>query len=233
MTGMEGKADRGYLLIPAVSFLALLAYEACLGAFVMARGQEYLVQHRAAVLAASYLERVIMLVPIVWLLARRSISLGSIGLRADLRDAGLAAGLGSNLLLNAAAIALFALKAQAGKTLGQAYSGWLPDLIKLLMVAFTEEVFFRGVLQNVLRQVLGRPILSIPASALAFGLFHIAYLWFPALGLSAVVFTFAAGLIFALLYHFTGNLWWGFWLHFLLNFKAPLLCLMVALGQKV
>jgi len=95
---------------------------------------------------------------------------------------------------------------------------WLATfmLANLFFVSLAEEAFFRGYLQQRLREALGgMPALLI--SALLFGLAHA-----PG-GVLLVVFATLAGLLYGLAWHWSGRLWLATALHFALNITHLLL----------
>jgi uncharacterized protein len=90
----------------------------------------------------------------------------------------------------------------------------------MLMVAFTEEMVFRGyVLRNL--QTSTSKLIALFVSAALFAIFHSAN---PGANWLALVNIFLAGLLLGINYIFTGNLWFGIALHFAWNFlQGPVL----------
>jgi len=81
-----------------------------------------------------------------------------------------------------------------------------------ILPAFCEELFFRGVLQNLLIKLFNNIHIGIVSSALFFALIHIDFYNFLPI--------FFIGLIFGYLYIFTGNIVINILLHFLYNFSS-------------
>jgi uncharacterized protein len=79
----------------------------------------------------------------------------------------------------------------------------------VVIAPFVEEMFFRGVLFQALRQSMGWNKAAVLAS-LVFALFHLD----PA----ALIPTFALGYAFAYVYNRTNSIWPGILLHFSVNF---------------
>lgn len=76
---------------------------------------------------------------------------------------------------------------------------WWPALSLLIFTGFTEELIFRGLLQPLALETLGRPALVFVS--LLFAVLHVGYL-----SLSDVVFVFAVGLLFAYLVRWSGSI---------------------------
>ncbi|MBA2760467.1 MAG: CPBP family intramembrane metalloprotease [Segetibacter sp.] len=96
----------------------------------------------------------------------------------------------------------------------------LIELLIMIIVAFVEEVLFRGYLLNNLMQSMNRWIALI-ISAVLFALFHGSN---PDINVIAIVNIFLAGLFLGLNYIYTKNLWFGIFFHFAWNFfQGPVL----------
>ncbi len=90
---------------------------------------------------------------------------------------------------------------------------WGDYIIAILIIAFFpavfEEVFFRGVLQDILVRWWKVPILGIIAASLIFSLIHMSvYLFIP---------RFVLGLVLGLLYYYSKNIWVNIFAHFINN----------------
>ena len=87
------------------------------------------------------------------------------------------------------------------------------------VVAVIEEVFWRGIVQNLLEQSL-RPWLAIIATSALFGLWHIIYLtlmgYFPVLPM-------IYGIIFGAVYYKYRNIWYPVIIHFFVNWTQNVL----------
>ncbi len=96
----------------------------------------------------------------------------------------------------------------------------LPEIAIMIVVAFVEELLFRGYLLNNLMQSMNKwGALSITAAL--FSLFHGSN---PDITLFAVVNIFLAGILFGINYIFTQNLWFSIFFHFAWNyFQGPVL----------
>jgi len=81
-----------------------------------------------------------------------------------------------------------------------------------ILPALCEELFFRGVLQNLLVKLFNNIHIGILSSALFFALIHIDFYTFLPI--------FFIGLIFGYLYVLTGNIFISIVLHFLYNFSS-------------
>lgn len=89
-------------------------------------------------------------------------------------------------------------------------SGFFTGLFVIaLLPAFFEEVFFRGVIQNLFTRWWGRPFIAILATSLFFSLVHGSVFLF----ISRAVLGIALGLIF----YYTRNVWVSFLAHFINN----------------
>ncbi|MEI7472013.1 MAG: CPBP family intramembrane glutamic endopeptidase [Chitinophagaceae bacterium] len=93
---------------------------------------------------------------------------------------------------------------------------WPQFFVGIFIVAFLpalfEELFFRGVLQNLLVRWWKRPLLAILFVSIVFSLIHASYYLF----LSRLVLGFALGLLF----HYSQNLWVSILAHFINNLLA-------------
>ncbi|ULQ52922.1 CPBP family intramembrane glutamic endopeptidase [Flavihumibacter fluvii] len=90
----------------------------------------------------------------------------------------------------------------------------------MLMVAFAEEMVFRGYVLRNLRESTS-PIAALLVSAALFAIFHGAN---PGSNWLALVNVFIAGILLGINYSFTKNLWFGIALHFAWNFfQGPVL----------
>lgn len=96
----------------------------------------------------------------------------------------------------------------------------LLEIIIMIVVAFVEELLFRGYLLNNLMQSINKwGALSITAAL--FSLFHGSN---PDISLFAVINIFLAGILLGLNYIFTKNLWFSILFHFAWNyFQGPIL----------
>lgn len=96
----------------------------------------------------------------------------------------------------------------------------LLEVAIMLLVAFVEELLFRGyLLNNLMKSVNKWGALSITAAL--FSLFHGSN---PDVTLFAVINIFLAGILLGLNYIFTKNLWFGIFFHFAWNyFQGPIL----------
>ncbi|MFM2363922.1 MAG: hypothetical protein RLZZ316_2824 [Bacteroidota bacterium] len=94
------------------------------------------------------------------------------------------------------------------------------SFVLMLLVAFYEELVFRGYLLNNLLQSLNqRNALCINAL-----LFALAHLGNPDIGFIGAINIFLAGLLLGINYIFKKNLWFGIFLHFSWNFfQGPVL----------
>lgn len=78
-----------------------------------------------------------------------------------------------------------------------------------LIPAVVEELYFRGALQNTLKQWAGKPIIAIVVTAIIFSGFHFSYFGF----LSRM----SLGIILGFIYEYTGTIWLPMLLHFINN----------------
>ncbi len=97
----------------------------------------------------------------------------------------------------------------------------------ILTAGFTEEFFFRGILQRCLMNTLKRPCMAILITSILFGLYHFPFAFYLWEGVSGNVINslkmimtehVAAGVAFGLLYDKSNqNLWSSILLHSLSN----------------
>ena len=90
----------------------------------------------------------------------------------------------------------------------------LSGIVLMLLVAFYEELVFRGYILNNLLQSLN-PQKSLLISALLFALAHFGN---PGIGLIGFLNIFLAGVLLGINYVYTKNLWFAVMLHFSWNF---------------
>jgi uncharacterized protein len=96
----------------------------------------------------------------------------------------------------------------------------LLSLLFFVIVAFTEEIAFRGYILNNLLQGTNKWI-ALFASAVLFSLFHAAN---TNVGIIALLNIFVAGFLLGINYVFTRNIWFAVFLHFSWNFvQGPVL----------
>lgn len=96
----------------------------------------------------------------------------------------------------------------------------LLEIVMMVVVAFVEELMFRGYLLNNLLQSVNKWIALVISSVL-FALFHQAN---PDVTIFAIVNILLAGILLGLNYIFTRNLWFGICFHFAWNyFQGPVL----------
>lgn len=96
----------------------------------------------------------------------------------------------------------------------------LLEVVIMVVVAFVEELLFRGYLLNNLLQSLNKWI-ALAISSVLFAFFHEAN---PDVTVFAIVNIILAGLLLGLNYIFTKNLWFGICFHFAWNyFQGPVL----------
>lgn len=94
------------------------------------------------------------------------------------------------------------------------------SLLLFIIVAFTEEIAFRGYILNNLLQSTNK-WLALGISALLFSLFHASN---AGVSMLALLNIFVAGLLLGINYIFTRNLWFAILLHFSWNFfQGPIL----------
>ncbi len=97
---------------------------------------------------------------------------------------------------------------------------FLIELLIMIIVAFVEEVLFRGYLLNNLMQSMNKWV-ALLISAVLFALFHYSN---PDINVIAIVNIFLAGIFFGLNYIYTKNLWFSIFFHFAWNFfQGPVL----------
>lgn len=90
----------------------------------------------------------------------------------------------------------------------------------MVVVAFVEELLFRGYLLNNLLQSMNK-WLALAISSVLFALFHEAN---PEVTIFAIINILLAGILIGLNYIFTKNLWFGICFHFAWNyFQGPVL----------
>jgi len=90
----------------------------------------------------------------------------------------------------------------------------------MVIIAFAEEIAFRGYILNNLLQSLNKWI-ALLVSALIFALAHLDN---PDFSIIAAVNIFLAGILLGINYVYTKNLWFGIMLHFTWNFfQGPIL----------
>jgi hypothetical protein len=85
-------------------------------------------------------------------------------------------------------------------------------VVMALLPAVAEELFFRGALQKALLRLSDQPWLAILISSLIFALLHLTVF--------KVLPIFFLGLLLGTIYHFTRNLWYTIFIHFLNNAMA-------------
>jgi membrane protease YdiL (CAAX protease family) len=96
----------------------------------------------------------------------------------------------------------------------------LISLFLFILVAFTEEIAFRGYILNNLLQSMNKWV-ALSISAIAFALFHATN---PGAGVLPVLNILVAGFLLGINYIYTRNLWFGIFLHFTWNFfQGPIL----------
>lgn len=96
----------------------------------------------------------------------------------------------------------------------------LLEIAIMVVVAFVEELLFRGYLLNNLLQSMNK-WLALAISSVLFALFHEAN---PEVTVFAIVNILLAGILLGLNYIFTKNLWFGIFFHFAWNyFQGPVL----------
>ena len=116
------------------------------------------------------------------------------------------------LLLAAIPLLLYVAVLLGGLGFERHWPEWLGSFVlaNLFFVSLAEEAFFRGYLQQRLRQKIGG-VAALLVASLLFGLAH-----FPG-GMLLVVFATLAGLIYGLAWHWSGRVWVATGVHFLLN----------------
>ena len=99
-------------------------------------------------------------------------------------------------------------------------SNLLYSLLLFILVAFTEEIAFRGYILNNLMQSMNKWI-ALTISALLFALFHASN---DNVSVIALLNILVAGFLLGINYIFTKNLWFAIFLHFSWNFfQGPIL----------
>jgi membrane protease YdiL (CAAX protease family) len=94
------------------------------------------------------------------------------------------------------------------------------NVVTMLLVAFGEELIFRGYVLNNLMQSQSRRV-ALLTSALLFAVFHIGS---PGANILPLINVFLAGLVLGVNYSHTRNLWFGLAFHFAWNFfQGPVL----------
>jgi membrane protease YdiL (CAAX protease family) len=94
------------------------------------------------------------------------------------------------------------------------------NLVLMLLVAFGEELIFRGYVLNNLLQSQNRRV-ALLTSALLFATFHMGS---PGANVLPLINVFLAGLVLGVNYSHTQNLWFGMAFHFAWNFfQGPVL----------
>jgi len=97
---------------------------------------------------------------------------------------------------------------------------FLIELLIMIIVAFVEEVLFRGYLLNNLMQSMNKWV-ALLISAVLFALFHGSN---PDINVIAIVNIFLGGIFLGLNYIYTKNLWFSIFFHFAWNFfQGPVL----------
>jgi len=133
------------------------------------------------------------------------------------------AGLGffaSIALLGIGTLILVAIKYLTFTSASFDFGSLFLEVVLLLIVAFIEELLFRGYLLNNLMQSLNKWI-ALSVVSVLFALFHQTN---PDVSLLAIVNIVVAGFLLGLNYIFTKNLWFGIFFHFAWNyFQGPVL----------
>jgi membrane protease YdiL (CAAX protease family) len=94
------------------------------------------------------------------------------------------------------------------------------NIVLMLLVAFGEELIFRGYVLNNLMQSQKRRV-ALLTSALLFATFHMGS---PGANVLPIINVFLAGLVLGVNYSHTRNLWFGIAFHFVWNFfQGPVL----------
>jgi membrane protease YdiL (CAAX protease family) len=96
------------------------------------------------------------------------------------------------------------------------WSVMLSPLAELTLVAFFEEILFRGVILRNLETWVGR----VPALLMSSGLFALAHLPNDGISLPGIAVTIVAGLMFGAAYLATRRLWLPIGIHFSWNFMS-------------
>jgi membrane protease YdiL (CAAX protease family) len=91
----------------------------------------------------------------------------------------------------------------------------------LVLIAFSEELVFRGYILNNLLETFTNKWIALPISAILFAAFHLSS---PGINSLAFANLFLAGLLLGVNYIYTKNLWFSFLFHLSWNFfQGPLL----------
>jgi membrane protease YdiL (CAAX protease family) len=91
----------------------------------------------------------------------------------------------------------------------------------LILIAFSEELVFRGYILNNLLDSFTNKWIALPVSAILFAIFHASN---PGMNSMAFANLFLAGLLLGINYIYTRNLWFSFFFHLSWNFfQGPLL----------
>lgn len=91
------------------------------------------------------------------------------------------------------------------------FPGYLVNLLMVVLIpAFGEEFFFRGVLQKVFQRWFGNPHVAIVFIAIVFSAFHMQFYGFLP--------RFTLGLLFGYLFYWSGNIWYPVFAHMINNF---------------
>lgn len=121
-------------------------------------------------------------------------------------------GIGSLILVAVGYLSFISASFDAGS--------FLLEIVIMLVVAFVEELLFRGYLLNNLLQSMNKWVALLISAAL-FAFFHEAN---PDVNVFAIINILLAGLLIGLNYIFTKNLWFGIFFHFAWNyFQGPVL----------
>ncbi len=126
----------------------------------------------------------------------------------------------ATVLLGAGSLILVALGYITFLSITFSAPAFLIELLIMVIVAFVEEVLFRGYLLNNLIQSMNKWV-ALLISAVLFALFHYSN---PDINVIAIVNIFLAGVFFGLNYIYTKNLWFSIFFHFAWNFfQGPVL----------
>lgn len=91
------------------------------------------------------------------------------------------------------------------------FPGYLVNVLMVVLIpAFGEEFFFRGVLQKVFHRLLRNPHVAIVIVALVFSAFHMQFYGFLP--------RFVLGVLFGYLFYWSGNIWYPVLAHLVNNF---------------
>lgn len=91
------------------------------------------------------------------------------------------------------------------------FEGYSKILLLIPLIAYSEEVLFRGLIQNYARKSYGA-VASVLFTALLYGIFSLGY------GFPAVLFIFLTALIICLVYNYTKNLFLTIAMNLILHF---------------